>query len=159
MPQTLPWSAERPHTLVIACSDGRFQEQLDDYLHGDLGIRSYDRLYLPGGPGALTASDLDFSRADRQRWECDFLLKAHEIERVILVFHSGAADGPDEAMCADYRRRFPTLTTAQLRAQQETDARELLLTHFGGPDRLRVEVLRAETTAQYRVRFVGLGEG
>src|SRR5215210_1016436 len=27
------WTPERPHTLVVACSDGRLQEQTDDFLH------------------------------------------------------------------------------------------------------------------------------
>lgn len=31
------WDDERPGVLVIACSDGRLQENLDDFLTGHLG--------------------------------------------------------------------------------------------------------------------------
>ncbi len=52
----LKWSADRPHTLVIACSDGRLQEQTDEFLHRQLGLSGFDRFYVPGGGGALASS-------------------------------------------------------------------------------------------------------
>ena len=50
------WSEERPRVLVVACSDGRLQEAVDDFLQNHLGILDYDRLYAPGGPGAYSRS-------------------------------------------------------------------------------------------------------
>lgn len=43
-----PWNAERPRVLVVACSDGRLQQNADDFLCNHLGISDYDRLYMPG---------------------------------------------------------------------------------------------------------------
>jgi hypothetical protein len=90
---------------------------------------------------------------DQHRKECRFLIEAHRIERAILVFHSGSAEGPDEAMCADYVRKLPGRSVADLRRQQESDALELLHTAFGWPGELRVQVFRAETGLDGQVRF------
>ena len=153
------WDATRPHVLVIACSDGRCQEQTDDFLSTELNIRQYDRLYLPGGPGGLCPSGLEYIRAENHRRECSFLIRAHSIEQVVLLFHSGAEDGPDEAMCADYSRKFPHRTTAELRAQQEIDARELIqhVADFHGS--VRMHVFRAEVKADQNIGFVDLRAG
>ena len=155
---TKEWSVERPHVLVVACSDGRLQEQIDEFLSTQLDITQYDRLYLPGGPGALAGNGLEDDRADRHRQECRFLVEAHGITDVILIFHSGSADGPEEAMCADYVRKLPDLTTAQLRARQEADVPELLHLVFGEPPELRVRVYRAEVTPEGPVQFVELAK-
>ena len=152
------WSPERPHRLVIACSDGRFQEQLDEFLTQELGIIAYDRLYPPGGPGALATSGFEYARVDLYRRECRFLMEAHQIQEVFLVFHSGSADGPDIAMCADYLRKFPQFTMDQLRAQQEADASELMQSLFSWPPELKIHVYRAETTPENEVRFALLAE-
>jgi len=47
------WDAANPNALVVACSDGRFQEELDAFLRAELALRQYDRLYVPGGAGGL----------------------------------------------------------------------------------------------------------
>ena len=41
------WEPDRPRILVAACSDGRLQEATDAFLARALGVRQYDRLYLP----------------------------------------------------------------------------------------------------------------
>ena len=43
----MPWDPERPRVLVAACSDGRLQEATDAFLSSALGVRQYDRLYVP----------------------------------------------------------------------------------------------------------------
>src|SRR6187551_1717699 len=42
------WTEERPHTLVVACSDGRLQEATDTFLGRELGLTQFDRFYMPG---------------------------------------------------------------------------------------------------------------
>ena len=69
-----PWTPDRPHTLVVACSDGRLQEQTDDFLHRHLGLAQFDRFYVPGGGGALTSSGRDFVRSRELRKECAYLI-------------------------------------------------------------------------------------
>ena len=43
------------------------QEATDEFLAGALGVVRYDRLYLPGGGGALSATGRDYIRAVNMR--------------------------------------------------------------------------------------------
>ena len=153
----LTWDARRPGTLVIACSDGRLQETLDEFLGGHLGVTRYDRLYMPGGPGALTPSGIEYLRSDLFRRECAFLVESHDIDDVILIFHGAEPEsGPPEATCADYRRLLPNHGTEAIFAQQSRDARDLLHAGFGWNRRVRVRVFRCEVTAGGGIRFVAM---
>jgi hypothetical protein len=149
------WNPDRPHALVIACSDGRLQQNVDEFLQNHLGIVNYDRMYVPGGPGALANSGYEFLRPDQLRRETAFLLTAHQIRDVILIFHSAADDGPPEATCADYRRKLPNRTPEELNAHQISDVPDLLRL-FSWPPHLRVLVYRAEVTGSGEVQFVDL---
>lgn len=152
----LRWDPTRPHVLVIACSDGRLQERTDEFLTHSLGVRQYDRLYVAGGGGALSPSGRDFLRAQQMRRECRFLVDAHEIEEIVLLFHAPAHDGPREAMCADYRRKLPQLSVAQLREQQQRDAADLMAVRDSWAGTARVRVFRCETHADGDLEFVAL---
>jgi hypothetical protein len=154
-----PWSEKRPAVLVIACSDGRLEAQTDEFIRGKLRIAGYDRLYVPGGPGALASSGLEFLRVDHLRRECQFLLEAHEIERVVLISHSGSAQGPVEAMCADYRRKLAACTADELRHQQELDVREVEGLLRGWRAQLQIDTYRAEVQPGRAVVFVDLSAG
>lgn len=147
----------RPHVLVIACSDGRLQEAVDEFL-GQLGIQRYDRLYAPGGPGALATSGLDYLRSGLFHKECQFLVDAHDLEEVILLFHGPALDGPPSAVCADYRRKRPRGDAAALRELQEADVEAILRDGFGWQRQIRVRVFRAEVRADLRIQFVLLSD-
>ncbi|HEV8365427.1 MAG TPA: hypothetical protein VGQ52_18055 [Gemmatimonadaceae bacterium] len=150
------WDPTRPHILVIACSDGRLQEPTDEFLARSLGVRQYDRLYVAGGGGALSPSGRDFLRAQQLRRECRFLVDAHEIEEIVLLFHGPSSDGPPEAMCADYRRKLPQLAVSRLRDQQQRDADELMSRCDEWAGSARVRVYRCETTATGALEFVPL---
>jgi hypothetical protein len=141
--------------MVIACSDGRLQENLDEFLHEHLGIVRYDRFYVPGGGGALAASGFDLVRADAYHHECLFLAKAHDLHTIYLIFHAPAEDGPDEAICADYRRKFPWATAEEIRQQQEQDAREVIRSYRDL--NVTIEAYRCEICGDGRVQMVGLG--
>ena len=119
------WKPTRPRTLVVACSDGRLQEATDSFLEAELGLKEFDRLYVPGGGGALSASDRDVFRAQQLRGECKYLVELHQVKQIILIFHGPARDGPDEAVCADYRRKLPWATPDVLSQRQARDAIEL----------------------------------
>lgn len=146
------WKGQRPETLVIACSDGRLQEEVDEFLQRHLAINHYDRLYVPGGAGALATSDAERVRGDRFRSECQFLITAHGVERIILMFHGPAEDGPPEALCGDYNRRLPASSPAAIRRQQDLDAEQIWRDGLG--DGVRLEIYRCEVTADEFVRFV-----
>lgn len=151
-PPSSHWSPARPGTLVVACSDGRLQQAVDAFLRGTLGITDYDRLYLPGGPGALVDSSQEYLRKDLARRDLTFLLEAHQVKRVVLLFHGAAHDGPEEAGCADYRRRMPFATRTQLARQMESDAGELLRSQLGNPG-LEVLAFRLAVQADARIEF------
>jgi hypothetical protein len=150
------WDPTRPRVLVVACSDGRLQEATDEFLARRLGVAHYDRLYVPGGGGALSASNREFIRAHALRQECRFLVDAHGVERIVLLFHGPTADGPAESMCADYRRKHAWATTAQLRTQQEQDARDLIETRWQWAGAAQVLVYRCEVSASGTLAFVTL---
>jgi len=122
----LRWTVERPHTLVVACSDGRLQEATDEFLGRELGLTQFDRFYVPGGGGALAASGRDFLRAQQLRRECAYLIELHSVARVVLLFHGPASTGPVAAVCADYRRKMPWASADIVRARQLEDSAELI---------------------------------
>jgi len=152
----LRWNPARPHILVIACSDGRLQEATDDFLARRLGILHYDRLYMPGGAGALSASGRDYARAHMVQQECKYLVELHQVEDVIALFHGPSADGPGEASCADYRRKFAWASPQELREQQEEDARELVRYRSEWASRARLRIYRCEVDPAGDVGFVSL---
>jgi len=151
-----PWNDERPRVLIVACSDGRLQTNLDEFLEHDLGIKNYDRLYTPGGGGALATSGLEHTRAEHHRRECRFLIEAHRVEDLYLVFHGPSVDGPEIALCADYRRKLTRATPLEIRRQQELDAEEVLRAGFGWGLDVRIHPYRCEVTADGRVQFARL---
>lgn len=150
----LPWHRERPHALVVACSDGRLQENLDDFLHRELGIANYDRLYAPGGGGALATGGYELLRADLLLRELRFLLEAHPVRDLIVVFHGPAGDGPEEACCGDYRRKFPTASADEIRREQARDAEALKALDWGSE--VRVRVFCCEVRGDDTVQFIPL---
>jgi hypothetical protein len=155
-PIGMSWEPARPHILVIACSDGRLQEATDAFLSSHLRITRYDRLYVPGGGGALSASGVEFMRAHQLQQECRYLIEIHDIERVLLFFHGPSADGPPEAMCADYLRKLKWATTEQQRAQQQRDADDLLEQRWQWAGTANVEVYRCEVGPGGALSFVNL---
>jgi len=147
------WSAKRPRTMVVACSDGRLQSATDDFLLSELGLAEFDRLYVPGGGGALSASDRDLFRAQQLRGECRYLVELHEVQRVILLFHGPAVDGPAESVCADYKRKLPWATPELLRQRQARDAAELLTIRYEWAARAEVAMYRCEVGAEKGITF------
>jgi hypothetical protein len=144
------WTAERPHTLVVACSDGRLQEATDAFLGRELGLTQFDRFYVPGGGGALSASGRDFIRAQQLRRECAYLIELHSVAHVVLLFHGPAADGPPAAVCADYRRKMSWASPDIVLARQLQDSAELI----GRKD----EWAGQATVASYRCEVYAGGE-
>ena len=73
--------------VVIHCSDPRFQAHFQDFLRGELGIKQYALLAVPGGAHLLTLADYlpKFSWAG-WRW-AKFLVDLNEPARIILIAH------------------------------------------------------------------------
>jgi hypothetical protein len=85
------WNPERIGALALYCSDGRWGEAFDEFCHKRLLIPRYDRWAVPGGPAWLVtrANNADLFRATRE--QVDFLVRVHELERIVLITHFGCA--------------------------------------------------------------------
>ena len=147
------WTEERPHTLVVACSDGRLQEATDAFLVRELGLTQFDRFYVPGGGGALAASGRDFIRAQQLRKECGYLIELHHVKRVLLLFHGPGHDGPAAAVCADYHRKMPWASPDQVMLRQRQDSLELIDRGSEWAGKAAVSSLRCEVHAGGRISF------
>ncbi|MGI4792185.1 MAG: hypothetical protein ACRYFS_25455 [Janthinobacterium lividum] len=148
------WTPERPRVLVTCCSDGRLQEAIDEFLQIHLSIVDYDRFYAPGGPGALTPGGYEFLRATQYRDDLAFLVRAHKVEELLLIFHGAAPEGPEEATCAHYKRVLPGASAAAVREQQTQDLADLQMYLSGLRLTVRIRAFRAEVIADRRVQFV-----
>ena len=147
------WTEERPHTLVVACSDGRLQEATDAFLGRELGLTQFDRFYVPGGGGALAASGRDFIRAQQLRRECAYLIELHAVTGVVLLFHGPAPDGPAAAVCADYRRKMSWASPEIVHARQIQDAAELIERQSEWAGQAAVVSYRCEVHARGEISF------
>lgn len=106
-----PWSSERPHTLVVCCSDGRWHAQMVEFVQRE--VSRYADLYaIPGGPAVLDPwnSSYDEFRAFEQGMR--LLSKYHDLSNIWLVQHEG---------CAFYGEKHPHLDGAARRARQVED--------------------------------------
>ena len=150
------WTLERPHVLVICCSDGRLQEAIDEFLHGHLGINDYDRFYAPGGPGVLAVGGPEFTHASQYRDDLAFLVRVHQVEELLLIFHGRGPGGPEGSTCAYYGRILPEASTEGINQRQAQDLADVgeFLTH----QKLDVQVraFRAEVQADRCVQMVPL---
>ena len=153
------WKPTRPRTLVVACSTGVSKRRPIRFSHAELGLEEFDRLYVPGGGGALSASDRDVFRAQQLRGECKYLVELHQVKQIILLFHGPARDGPDEAVCADYRRKLPWATPEVLAQRQARDAIELGHLRAEWAADASVTMFRCEVGSGQRHRVSAAGRG
>jgi hypothetical protein len=147
------WTPDRPHTLVVACSDGRLQQATDAFLGRELGLTQFDRFYVPGGGGALASSGRDFIRAQQLRRECAYLVELHTVTHVVLLFHGPATNGPAAAMCADYRRKMPWASADIVRVRQGQDSAELIERRAEWAGQATVVSYRCEVHADGTIDF------
>jgi len=85
------WQHERIGALALYCRDGRWGEAFDDFCHRRLLIPRYDRWAVPGGPAWLLPREAGADFSETTREQLDFLVRVHELERIVLVTHYGCA--------------------------------------------------------------------
>jgi hypothetical protein len=86
------WNPQRIGAVAIYCSDGRWGEAFDEFCHRHLQIPRYDRLAVAGGPACFAPRDEKASRLCEAALEqLTFLVKAHELKRIVLITHYGCA--------------------------------------------------------------------
>jgi hypothetical protein len=86
-----PFDGARIQAAAVYCSDGRFGEQCDDFLHNALGLPRYDRVAVPGGPACLAGHFAAYREEDAIKAQLEFLIKAHQLQRVVLIAHQDCA--------------------------------------------------------------------
>lgn len=121
----IPFGPPAIECIVVYCCDGRFVDQIEEFLHQGRKLLDFDRLVIPGGAGRL----LDPSPMDKLR----FMVHAHGLRRVILFQHDD---------CGFYNHERGIAGDAQ-RRQRRRDAQivaERLLDEFPG---LEVDVYDA----------------
>ena len=82
-----PFDRARIGAAAIYCSDGRYGEQFDDFLHNALKLPRYDRLAVPGGPGCLAGHFAAYRDEDVLVGQIEFLIRAHDLGRLVLIAH------------------------------------------------------------------------
>src|SRR5947209_995720 len=88
-PFTSPIAFEhaRIGAAAVYCSDGRYGEQMDDFLHNSLKLPRYDRVAIPGGAAALAGHMPAMRERSALERQLRFLIEAHELTRVVLIAH------------------------------------------------------------------------
>jgi len=86
-----PFSAERIRAAAIYCSDGRWGEQVDEFLHAGLSLPRYDRVAIPGGAACLAGHLALWHQEAALVEHIEFLLDLHGLARVVLIAHQECA--------------------------------------------------------------------
>ena len=86
-----PFDERRVGAAAVYCSDGRFGEQMDEFLHTGLGLPRYDRLALPGGAACLAGHTEAYHAKHALERQLEFLIREHGLNRVVLIAHEGCA--------------------------------------------------------------------
>lgn len=89
---SVPFEPERVHAVALYCSDGRYGDAIDEFLHRHLALPNYDRLAIAGGSAWLTdRSSTSLLQQGIVRDQLDFLIRAHALRRAVLIAHYGCA--------------------------------------------------------------------
>ena len=127
------WYHERIGALALYSSDGRWGEAFDEFCHKHLQIPRYDRWAVPGGPAWLASPDPSGAFYQAARDQLDFLVRFHELERVVLITHYG---------CAYYGQKLEKTPNGCLHAQRDDVRTAMDTLHRWYPD-IRVEAYLA----------------
>ena len=106
----MAYDPARIGAAAVYCSDGRFGEQFDDFLHNALKLPRYDRLAVPGGAACLADHFATYREGDAVAAQLEFLITVHDLRRVVLIAHEG---------CAFYTERLRISPIAVTEKQRE----------------------------------------
>ena len=83
----LPFDHQRIGAAAVYCSDGRYGEQMDDFLHNALALPRYDRVAIPGGAACLAGHLLAMRERGALDRQLKFLVESHNLSRIVLIAH------------------------------------------------------------------------
>jgi hypothetical protein len=96
-----PFDANRVGAAAVYCSDGRFGEQMDEFLHEGLVLPRYDRVAIPGGAACLAGRTTSpFWQKTALDEQLSLLIREHGLRQVILIAHDGCAFYKDLALAS-----------------------------------------------------------
>jgi hypothetical protein len=84
---SVPFDADRVGAAAVYCSDGRFGEQMDEFLHSSLQLPRYDRVAMPGGAACLAGHMMVYHEKSAMEEQLAFLIRAHALTRIVLIAH------------------------------------------------------------------------
>ena len=120
------WREQRMGAVAVYCSDGRWGDAVDELCHECLKIPAYDRFAVPGGPAWVNEADtrrVGLSRTTHEQLE--FLVKAHQLTRVVFITHFG---------CAFYGHRYHCAAEESLTKQlNDVRAAKQIIRKWFGP--------------------------
>jgi hypothetical protein len=120
-----PFDANRVGAAAVYCSDGRFGEQMDEFLHEGLVLPRYDRVAVPGGAACLAGRTTSpFWQKTALEEQLSFLIREHNLRQVILIAHDG---------CAFYKDLWPADPRAVERQQAQDLATAAACIRFWNP--------------------------
>ena len=137
----------RIRAAAVYCSDGRFGDHFDDFLHNALKLPRYDRLALPGGAACLAGHFLSYKEEEGLIEQLRFLVKVHGIERVVLIAHQD---------CAFYTERLH-VSPLQVEAQQREDMEAAVRRVRSFAHGLTVDTFFARKHSDGTIRFESMG--
>jgi Putative carbonic anhydrase len=84
---TVSFEHDRIGAAAVYCADGRYGDQMDEFLHHHLGLPRYDRVAIPGGPACLAPHVSAMRERGALEKQLRFLIESHELTRVVLIAH------------------------------------------------------------------------
>lgn len=138
---------ERPETLVVCCSDGRYHGPIEEFVRAQVSERP-DLFAVPGGPAVIDAWASSFDHARVFESSFELLFTSHDLHSAWLIAHEG---------CGFYRHRHGALADEAIRARQWTDLRRARAMLLERRPKLEVHLIYARI-ADGRVIFAELEE-
>jgi hypothetical protein len=109
----IPFNHERVGAAAIYCSDGRYGDQMDDFLHNACSWPRYDRLALPGGAAVWSGHFSVLWDESVLRKYLEFLVRTHALSQLALIAHQS---------CGFYRE-WLHVPPAEIEQRQHADLR------------------------------------
>jgi hypothetical protein len=109
----IPFNVERVGAAAVYCSDGRYGDQMDDFLHHGRGWPRYDRVALPGGPAVWSGQLAVLWDEYTLKKYLEFLVRSHQLTQLALIGHEN---------CGFYRH-WLNVPAEQIEQRQHDDLR------------------------------------
>ncbi len=144
--KTYALSSGRSDTVVVHCSDPRFQEAFQHFAEDELQLKSYDPVIVPGASQLLALHNAVPKFSSGLLRYLEFLIKEHSLKKAVIIMHED---------CAWYKHFVPRFvqikgTPKEQQIEDMLAAKRLLLQEF--PE-LEVRTFYATITPDKKVEF------